>query len=229
MSWNVALYYYHLSRGGDYFGLPQEGWESSDHAALVLPRDKGSIHISPWLSGYGRYGVNWEAAAFGRVDLQAPYTLKITGGGMIRRGLNTVLDGLEQGYKMLGGKGELTPDFGAPELAAQRGLKSDNPQFTRWVLQSQELRQAFKKCEKASVRVEPLVPGSSQHMVCAQVSMTEILDTDNYDFLAEDEKRRKSYEESGLFERLDALVDLLEAARNAVTAWPMPQTYEGPK
>ena len=128
-----------------------------------------------------------------------------------------------------GGLGELTPDFGAPELAAQRGLKSDNPQFTRWVIQSQELRQALKKCEKASVRVEPLVPGSSQHMVCAQVSMTEILDTDDYDFLAEDEKRRKSYEESGLFERLDALVELLEAARDAVTAWPMPQTYEAPK
>ena len=59
--------------------------------------------------------------------------------------------------------------------------------------------------------------------------MTEILDTDDYDFLAEDEKRRKSYEESGLFERLDALVELLEAARDAVTAWPMPQTYETPK
>lgn len=229
MSWNVALYYYHLSRGGDYFGLPQEGWEGSAHAALVLPRDKGPIHISPWLDNYGRYGVSWKVAVTCQVELQAPYTLKITGGGAVRRGLNTVLDGLEQGYKMLGGKGELTPDFGAPELAAQRGLKSDNPQFTRWVLQSHELRQALKKCEKASVRVEPLVPGSSQHMVCAQVSMTEILDTDDYDFLAEDEKRRKSYEESGLFERLDALVELLEAARDAVTAWPMPQTYETPK
>lgn len=42
MSWNAALYYYHLSRGGDYFGLPKEGWESSAHAALVLPRDQGS-------------------------------------------------------------------------------------------------------------------------------------------------------------------------------------------
>jgi len=36
MSWNAALYYYHLSRGGDYFGLPKEGWESS--ARISEPR-----------------------------------------------------------------------------------------------------------------------------------------------------------------------------------------------
>ena len=160
------------------------------------------------------------------MELQAPYTLKITGGGAVRRGLNTVLDGLEQGYKMLGGKGELTPDFGAPELAAQRGLKSDNAQFTRWVLQSNELRQGLKKLEKASVRVEPLLPDSTQHMVCVLTDM-DSFDVD--DVMLEDWKRKSAYEETGVFERLDALVELLETARNAVTAWPMPQTYEGPK
>lgn len=226
MSWNAALYYYHLSRGGDYFGLPKEGWESSAHAALVLPREKGPIHISPWLDNYGRYGVSWKVAVTCQVELQAPYTLKITGGGAVRRGLNTVLDGLEQGYKMLGGKGELAPDFGAPELAAQRGLKSDNAQFTRWVLQSAELRQGLKKLEKASVRVEPLLPDSTQHMVCVLTDM-DSFDVD--DVMLEDWKRKSAYEETGVFERLDALVELLETARNAVTAWPMPQTYEGPK
>lgn len=228
MSWNAALYYYHLARGGDYFGRPQEDGESSAHAALVLPRDKGPIHISPWLDGYSRYGVRWDVAVTCQVELQAPYTLKITGGGAVRRGLNTVLDGLEQGYKMLGGKGELTPDFGAPELAAQRGLKSDNAQFTRWVLQSAELRQGLKKCEKASVRVEPLVPGGRQHIVCVRADLNELLKAGDYDYLEDDGERRKAYEESGLFQQLDALVALLETARDAVTAWPMPQTYEGP-
>ena len=192
----------------------------------MLPRDKGPIHISPWLDNYGRYGVSWKVAVTCQVELQAPYTLKITGGGAVRRGLNTVLDGLEQGYKMLGGKGELTPDFGAPELAAQRGLKSDNAQFTRWVLQSAELRQGLKKLEKASVRVEPLLPDSTQHMVCVLTDM-DSFDVD--DVMLEDWKRKSAYEEAGVFERLDALVELLETARNAVTAWPMPQTYEGPK
>ena len=223
MSWNAGLYYYHLSRGGDYFGLPQE---EKAHAALVLPREKGPIHIQPWLDDYGRYGVVWKVCLTCRVELEGPYTLKITGGGMLRRGLNTVLDGLEQGYKMLGGKGELTPDYGAPDLAAQRGLKSDNPQFTRWVLQSHELRQALKKWEKASVRVEPLFPDSTQHMVCV---LTDMDDFDMDDFLLEDWRRKKAYEESGLFERLDTLADLLEAARDAVTAWPMPQNMEAPK
>lgn len=223
MSWNAGLYYYHLARGGDYFGLPQE---DKAHAALVLPRDKGAIHLQPWMDDYGRYGVSWKALLTCQVELQAPYTLKITGGGMIRRGLNTVLDGLEQGYKMLGGKGELTPDYGAPELAAQRGLKSDNPQFTRWVLQSAELRQGLKKCEKASVRVEPVFPESTQHMVCVLTDM-DSLDMD--DFMLEDWQRKRAYEESSLFQNLDDLVDLLEAARGAVTAWPMPQTYEAPK
>ena len=123
-------------------------------------------------------------------------------------------------------KGELTPDYGAPELAAQRGLKSDNPQFTRWVLQSHELRQALKQWEKASVRVEPLFPDSTQHMVCVLTAMD---DFDMDDFLLEDWRRKKAYEESGLFERLDTLADLLEAARDAVTAWPMPQNMEAPK
>lgn len=225
MSWNAGLYYYHLSRGGDYFGLPQK---DDAHAALVLPRDKGPIHIQPWLKDYGRYGVSWKVAVTCQVELQASYTLKITGGGMIRRGLNTVLDGLEQGYKMLGGKGELTPDYGAPELAAQRGLKSDNPQFTRWVLQSAELRKALKQCEKASVRVEPLVPGSTVHMVCILIDLEEQSSSGDYDFLEGDQQRR-AYEERGLFQNLDNLVELLEAARDAVTAWPMPQTYEAPK
>ena len=226
MNWNAELYYYHLSRGGEYFGLPQE---DEVHAALVLPRDKGPIHISPWLDSYGRYGVSWNITAACRVELQAPYTLKITGGGMIRRGLNTVLDGLEQGYKMLGGKGELTPDYGAPDLAAQRGLKSDNPQFTRWVLQSHELRKALETCEKASVRVEPLLPGSRQHMVCVKISLEELPIPPGLDPWDLEEEKPRDYEDSEFFQKLDALVELLETARDAVTAWPMPQTYEGPK
>jgi hypothetical protein len=88
MSWNAALYYYHLSRGGDYFGLPQKAGESSAHAALVLPREKGPIHISPWLDNYGRYGVSWKVAVTCQVELQAPYTLKITGGGAVLRAQN---------------------------------------------------------------------------------------------------------------------------------------------
>ena len=228
MSWNAGLYYYHLSRGGDYFGLPQE---DEAHAALVLPRDKGPIHIQPWLDSYGRYGVSWNGAFSCQVELQAPYTLKITGGGMIRRGLNTVLDGLEQGYKMLGGKGELTPDFGAPELAAQRGLRSDNPQFTRWVLQSAELRKALEPCKKASLRVEPLTQGNLRHLVLVSVALNDLMGSlsADYDLFDDDERQKKAFEQSGLFEKLDHLVELLEAAREAVLAWPMPQTYAPPK
>ena len=226
MSWNAGLYYYHLSRGGEFFGLPDE---DQAHAALVLPRDKGPIHLSPGLDCFGRYGVRCNITAACRVELQAPYTLKITGGGMIRRGLNTVLDGLEQGYKMLGGKGELTPDYGAPDLAAQRGLKSDNPQFTRWVLQSHELRKALETCEKASVRVSPLLPGSRQHMVCVKISLEELPIPPGMDPWDLEEEKPRDYEDSEFFQKLDALVELLETARDAVTAWPMPQTYEGPK
>lgn len=226
MSWNAALYYYHLSRGGDYFGLPQE---DKVHAALLLPRDKGPIHIQPWLKDYGRYGVSWKVAVTCQLELQASYTLKITGGGAMRRGLNTVLEGLEQGYKMLGGKGELTPDFGAPELAAQRGLKSDNPQFTRWVLQSAQLRKALEQCEKASVGVEPVIPGSRQHMVCAKIALEEMPIPPGLDPWDLEEEKPRDFEDSEFFEKLDALVELLEAARDGVTAWPMPQTYETPK
>ena len=94
------------------------------------------------------------------------------------------------------------------------------------MLQSNELRQGLKKLEKASVRVEPLLPDSTQHMVCVLTDM-DSFDVD--DVMLEDWKRKSAYEETGVFERLDALVELLETARNAVTAWPMPQTYEGQK
>lgn len=76
------------------------------------------------------------------------------------------------------------------------------------------------------MRVEPLLPDSTQHMVCVLTDM-DSFDVD--DVMLEDWKRKSAYEETGVFERLDALVELLETARNAVTAWPMPQTYEGQK
>ena len=44
-----------------------------------------------------------------------------------------------------------------------------------------------------------------------------------------EEEKPRDYEDSEFFQKLDALVELLEAARDAVTAWPMPQTYETPK
>ena len=36
------------------------------------------------------------------------------------------------------------------------------------------------------------------------------------------EARRKEYEDCGFPRQLDALVELARAARDAVTAWPMP-------
>ena len=69
-------------------------------------------------------------------------------------------------------------------------------------------------------------PEERIHLVEAQVSMEqEVSMRDEVFGLFEEmdqEARRKEYEDCGFPRQLDALVELARAARDAVTAWPMP-------
>ena len=76
------------------------------------------------------------------------------------------------------------------------------------------------------VQVSPVGPEERIHLVEAQVSMEqEVSMRDEVFGLFEEmdqEARRKEYEDCGFPRQLDALVELARAARDAVTAWPMP-------
>ena len=137
MSWNECLYWYAQDRDGTYFGLKKE----ENEGALLLEDPKGPILICVQVTYSGQYGTHRDVTVRTRAELERPYALSIKKQSSLRGGVNRVLGGLERGAQALGRKTELTPDYGAPELADDRGIKTNEPEFTRWVLQSRELKE----------------------------------------------------------------------------------------
>ena len=222
MSWNECLYWYAQDRDGTYFGLKKE----ENEGALLLEDPKGPILICVQVTYSGQYGTHRDVTVRTRAELERPYALSIKKQSSLRGGVNRVLGGLERGAQALGRKTELTPDYGAPELADDRGIKTNEPEFTRWVLQSRELRELLEAQPDFWVQVSPVGPEERIHLVEAQVSMEQEVSMRDEVFGLFDEMdqeaRRKEYEDCGFPRQLDALVELARAARDAVTAWPMP-------
>ena len=200
MSWNEYLYWYAQDRGGVFLGTEKGGKEG----LLFLEDPEGPMVIHTQVTSSGRYGESRSAVAAVRVKLERPYTLRVGPQSSLREGINNVLGGLDRGARMIGRKTGLHQDYGAPEITNDRRVKTSEPEFTRWVLQSRELRELLE----------------------AQVSMEqEVSMRDEVFGLFEEmdqEARRKEYEDCGFPRQLDALVELARAARDAVTAWPMP-------
>ena len=222
MSWNEYLYWYAQDRGGVFFGTEKGGKEG----LLFLEDPEGPMVIHTQVVSSGRYGESRDAVAAVRVKLERPYTLRVGPQSSLREGINNVLGGLDRGARMIGRKTGLHRDYGAPEITNDRRVKTSEPEFTRWVLQSRELRELLEAQPDFWVQVSPVGPEERIHLVEAQVSMEqEVSMRDEVFGLFEEmdqEARRKEYEDCGFPRQLDALVELAKAARDAVTAWPMP-------
>ena len=125
MSWNTCLFCYAQERGGTFFGLQQEtnfGLQQEPYeGSLLLEDPKGQILISTKVTYSGRYGTNRDISVAVRAALERPYTLRVKKQSALQEGVNTVLDGLDLGARILGKKTDLSPDYGAPELADDRG------------------------------------------------------------------------------------------------------------
>lgn len=219
MSWNECLYWYAQDRDGTYFGLKKE----ENEGALLLEDPKGPILICVQVTYSGQYGTHRDVTVRTRAELERPYALSIKKQSSLRGGVNRVLGGLERGAQALGRKTELTPDYGAPELADDRGIKTNEPEFTRWVLQSRELKELLAAWPDFRLQVGPTGPVGGAHLVEARVTLEqdEMADT-LLDQFGTEQDGRTNYQASGFQEQLDALVELAKAARDAVTAWPMP-------
>lgn len=219
MSWNDCLFWYAQEWGGTYFGLR----DGTEDGTLLLEDPKGPILLSAQYRSQSQYEVFWNISAAAVVPLERPYSLRIKAQSSLREGVNTVLEGLDRGARMLGRKSGLYRDYGAPEVADDRSIKTDEPEFTRWVLQSRELKVLLADHPDFEVQVGPMGPEGLDHLVSALVSLND-LPTVERDWLEDarwaDLKTR--YQQSGFREQLDALVELAKAARDAVTAWPMP-------
>ena len=219
MSWNECLYWYAQDRDGTYFGLKKE----ENEGALLLEDPKGPILICVQVTYSGQYGTHRDVTVRTRAELERPYALSIKKQSSLRGGVNRVLGGLERGAQALGRKTELTPDYGAPELADDRGIKTNEPEFTRWVLQSRELRAVLDANPNFWFQVGPTGPEGQDHLVSALVSLNDLPAVER-DWLeaARWADLKTRYQQSGFREQLDALVELAKAARDAVTTWPMP-------
>ena len=219
MSWNECLYWYAQDRDGTYFGLKKE----ENEGALLLEDPKGPILICVQVTYSGQYGTHRDVTVRTRAELERPYALSIKKQSSLRGGVNRVLGGLERGAQALGRKTELTPDYGAPELADDRGIKTNEPEFTRWVLQSRELKELLTAWPDFRLQVGPTGPVGGAHLVEARVTLEqdEMADT-LLDQFGTEQDGRTNYQASDFQEQLDALVELAKAARDAVTAWPMP-------
>ena len=219
MSWNDCLCWYAQERGGTYFGLR----DGTEDGTLLLEDPKGPILLSAQYRSQSQYEVFWNISAAAVVPLERPYSLRIKAQSSLREGVNTVLEGLDRGARMLGRKSGLYRDYGAPEVADDRSIKTDEPEFTRWVLQSRELKVLLADHPDFEVQVGPMGPEGLDHLVSALVSLNDLPAVER-DWLEDarwaDLKTR--YQQSGFREQLDALVELAKAARDAVTAWPMP-------
>ena len=227
MSWNTCLFCYAQERGGTFFGLQQEtnfGLQQEPYeGSLLLEDPKGQILISTKVTYSGRYGTNRDISVAVRAALERPYTLRVKKQSALQEGVNTVLDGLDLGARILGKKTDLSPDYGAPELADDRGIKTNEPEFTRWVLQSRELKELLAAWPDFRLQVGPMGPVGTAHLVEARVTLEQDEMADAlFDQFGTERYERANYQASGFQEQMDALVELAKAARDAVTAWPMP-------
>ena len=175
MSWNTCLFCYAQERGGTFFGLQQEtnfGLQQEPYeGSLLLEDPKGQILISTKVTYSGRYGTNRDISVAVRAALERPYTLRVKKQSALQEGVNTVLDGLDLGARILGKKTDLSPDYGATELADDRGIKTNEPEFTRWVLQSRELRAVLDANPSFWFQVGPTGPEGLDHLVEARVPL----------------------------------------------------------
>ena len=228
MSWNECLYWYAQDRGGTYLGRwPSGVFDPGSDGSLLLEDPKGPILICTKVNSSNQHGTYWDAAVLVRAALERPYTLRVKKQSALREGVNTVLDGLDRGARILGKKTDLSPDYGAPELADDRGIKTNEPEFTRWVLQSRELRAVLDANPNFWFQVGPTGPEGQDHLVEARTPLDSHMDLqeeplDRYGRSLGWERQKAYYRNSSFPKQLDALVELAKAARDAVTAWPMP-------
>ena len=223
MSWNEYLYWYAQDRGGVFFGTEKGGKEG----LLFLEDPEGPMVIHTQVTSSGRYGESRSAVAAVRVKLERPYTLRVGPQSSLREGINNVLGGLDRGARMIGRKTGLHRDYGAPEITNDRRVKTSEPEFTRWVLQSRELRAALDANPSFWFQVGPTGPEGLDHLVEARVPLDWHIDIqeeplDRYGRPLKWERQKAYYRNSSFPKQLDALVELAKAARDAVTAWPMP-------
>lgn len=227
MSWNTFLYEYHKKYGGLYLG----GGE--DDALLVLTYRDQPLAVDLIHDKGTRYATErWTVRARIPAVLEQPYTLTIGARSLVSGGVNAVLQAVDRGLDALPAAPELSADYGCPEVTKRRLIRTGNRKFTKSVLGSLALRNALLASPWDRLEVRP-GPGEGLHLVTV-LSDAGGREVDNDNWPLEDaasyltsygpeegaEKVRRICEDRFL-PRMDQLLELTRAARDAVMAWRM--------
>ena len=218
MSWNECLYHYHKTHGGSFLA------GEYDDALLIFTWKDRPLAVDLYQVG-GRYGTSNYVQARIPVTLGKPYKLTIGAERKLSGGVNTVLKtvpGLPD-YSLL------PADFGFPEVTKKRLIRSDNHAFTKLALGSLEFRNALLACPLEKIEIRPGPGDEGLHLIAVTTAsaVTSFSDGDwylgNTDILYTQQEKARSLQriEENFFPRMDRFLDLVRAAYNAVTQWPM--------
>ncbi len=213
MEWNNQLHHYCLSRGGTYFGAREGNW----HSELLLEDGKEPMLIRGEYYPLGR-SCGELVRVCTRLSLERPYELTISSQSLMNRGLNLVA-GRE--------------NYGVPQLSRKRRIRSNEPSFTTQVLRDGTLRRRLELSPRCALSVRPISGGpDSLHLLEVHQDMVDLLgdplvdaalaQRSSFSGLMPDAETSPSQDDQEAFQaRLDQIVSLARAARQAVMFWRM--------
>lgn len=215
--WNLYLARYQQTHGGFFFG----GSDVECDSQLVLSEGEASpLLVCMSTDPAGRSTVE-ALRARTMVTLNRPYTLHIRARGLIGGGIS--------GVAGLVGK---AMDFGFSETKG-RVITTDNRAFTKLTLGDLALRNALATRKKDALWIRPGPQGDGQHIVeVLAANFGGILNDESpwYNdamltdlmYVPDEDKEPILQAGSKYFDaQMDAFLDFLRAARDAVTQWPI--------
>lgn len=225
MSWNDRLYVYAQERGGQFLGSMTGNWTEGefglDGELLLEYRDQPMVVRCD--TYHTRHSYSNTARVMLCCELERDYSLSISDKSTMNKGINAVVGGLSAGKQKY--------DF--PEVTGDRRIKTNDPEFTRMVLRDLELRKVLLDNPRFQLQIRRCAPGcveDPRHLILAKcvIDGAMVAGPDEWD-IADIETGYPSPEEElaamkrGNFkEKLDALIQLAQAAHGAVTSWRMP-------
>ncbi len=215
--WNLYLARYQQTHGGSFFGSGE--WDCN--CQLLLPQEgKSPLLVLFSTDPCGRSSVK-NLRARTMVRLGKPYNLHIGPRSLVGGGLS--------GVASLVGK---AMDFGFSETKG-RVITTDNKPFTKLVLGDLALRNALKERKGELLEVRPGPQEDGWHMVEVFPNTLEGLVKDSSpwvndameqstDFMTPEDREAILRAGSAHFDaQMDALLNFLRTARDAVTMWPI--------
>jgi len=231
MSWNDRLYLYAKDRGGTFLGGSTGSWlEEFGTDGVLVTEYRGERLLVRLDVMNSRYSSGCTVRVLLGCSLERPYSLSILPkGGLAVKGINAVLGGVNK----LNPNANLYQDYGYPEVTADRRIKTDDPEFTRMVLQDVSLRRVLQENPSFHLRVRPCAPEGLEdprHVIVARTDLGNysLSSADEWDMEDVDrefltpEQRLEAMQGGNFRENLDALLSLAQKGYDAVTAWRMP-------